>query len=219
MRLLSPTNKGCLSGNASAVPSSTTSRVPSVYCETLLPKKRQCIAYSFGVDGVWDYDNALVRRGCRVLSFDPFCCGASHRMAPDHDFVPIGLAPYDGLAESVTFANATYPVMTMRTIMDSYQHSKIDVLRLPVGTALEWKTLKNLINTGAVQEIRQLSLNLKMEDEDMWEEYRYILTSLRSAGFVPFYAAKQPNGKYLQVQEGTQSLHSRYEVAYGNINM
>jgi len=48
---------------------------------------------------------------------------------------------------------------------------------------------------------------------------RYILTSLRSAGFVPFYASKQPNGKYMQVQEGAQSLHSRYEVAYGNINI
>ena len=26
----------------------------------------------------------------------------------------------------------------------------------------------------------------------MWEEYRLILTSLRAAGFVPFYVAKQP---------------------------
>ena len=66
----------------------------------------------------------------------------------------------------------TYPVMMMKTIMESYQHSKIDVLRLPVATRPQWKTLKNLINTGAIQDIRQLSLNIAMEDDDMWEEYR-----------------------------------------------
>ena len=101
MRLLTPMNKGCSSGNASTVPSSVpTKRVPTVYCETLLPKKRQCIVYSFGVDNIWDFDNALLKRGCRVLSFDPFCCGAAHTMGPEHDFIPIGLAPYDGLIES-----------------------------------------------------------------------------------------------------------------------
>jgi hypothetical protein len=47
---------------------------------------------------------------------------------------------------------------------------------------------------------------------------RYILSALRSAGFVPFYSSKQPDGEYLKVQVGTQALHSRYEVAYGNIN-
>ena len=91
------------------------------------------------------------------------------------------------------------------------------MLRLHARSNAEWKTLKNLINVGAIQEVRQLSLNIQMEEEDMWEEYRYILTSLRGAGFVPYYVAKQPTAKYLQVQEGTQSLYSRYEVSYGNI--
>eukprot|EP00308_Calcidiscus_leptoporus_P020807 CAMPEP_0119357818 /NCGR_PEP_ID=MMETSP1334-20130426/6141_1 /TAXON_ID=127549 /ORGANISM="Calcidiscus leptoporus, Strain RCC1130" /LENGTH=52 /DNA_ID=CAMNT_0007372155 /DNA_START=75 /DNA_END=233 /DNA_ORIENTATION=- len=49
----------------------------------------------------------------------------------------------------------------------------------------------------------------------MWEEYKTILTGLKSAGFSPFYVAKQPDAEYLKVQEGGQSLHSRYEVAYG----
>ena len=101
MRLLTPMNKGCNSGNASTVPSSYgTKRVPTVYCETLIPTRRQCVVYSFGVDNIWDFDNALLKRGCRVLSFDPFCCGAAHKMGPNHDFIPIGLAPYDGLIEA-----------------------------------------------------------------------------------------------------------------------
>ena len=110
-----------------------------------------------------------------------------------------------------------YPVMSMKTIMDSYAHGHVDVLRLNVRSNAEWKTLKNLINVGAVQDVRQLSLALTMEEDDMWEEYRYILAALRGAGFVPYYVAKQPTAKYLQVQEGLKSLYSRYEVSYGNI--
>lgn len=219
MRLLVPGGRGCQAGNGTLVPSSTALRVPTAYCDTLLPKKRQCIAYSFGVDSVWDYDNALVGKGCHVISFDPFCCGAAHHVKEAHDFVPVGLATYDGLADSKDPAhpNTTHPVMTLRTIMSSFEHQKVDLLRMKVSSPLEWKGLKNLLNLGIMEDIRQLSLNIHLKDDDMWEEYKSILTGLRSAGFIPFYVSKQPNAEYLKVQEGTQSLHSRYEIAYGNM--
>ena len=93
---------------------------------------------------------------------------------------------------------------------------QVDVLRLKVGTVHEWKVLKNLVNTGTVQEIRQLSLNIRMEDRDMWQEYKTILNGVRAAGFHPFYVAKQTGAQYLKVQEGSTSLFSAYEVGYGN---
>ncbi len=203
MRLLHPVQRGCPTSNGTVVPSSTSRRVPTSYCETLLPKKRACVAYSFGLDGTWDFDKAMVAASCRVLSFDPLCCGGSHRMSPTHDFIPVGLHTYDGLADSddptsarlpqkrAFFAramlqcmhacahawsrsppprpihpptpalyrraracpvraepNTTFPVLSLRTIMTSYEHTKLDVLRLKVGTNHEWKVLKNLINTG-----------------------------------------------------------------------
>ena len=39
----------------------------------------------------------------------------------------------------------------------------------------------------------------------------------RAAGFHPFYSSKQTGAAYLKVQEGSQSLYSAYEVAYGNV--
>ena len=57
MRLLVPAPRGCPEGNGSFVASSTASRVPSAFCDAALPKKRQCIVYSFGTGGVWDFDN------------------------------------------------------------------------------------------------------------------------------------------------------------------
>jgi hypothetical protein len=182
MRLLVPARRGCPGGNMTLVPSTAPSRVPTAYCDVLLPKKRQCLVYSFGADSVLDFERAMNKRkdpasgesaGCRVVSFDPFCCGAAHLIAPGHSFVPVGLAAFDGMMQAgPEHLNTTFPVMTLRTLMTSLSDSKLDVLRLKVRTALEWKGLKNLIKLGILQEIRQLSLNLHFQDEDMWPEYK-----------------------------------------------
>lgn len=54
-------------------------------------------------------------------------------------------------------------MFTLRTLMSSNEDPKLDALRLKVSSALEWKGLKNLINLGTIQEIRQLSLNLQFK--------------------------------------------------------
>jgi len=219
MRLLVPGARGCPAANATIVSSSNVGRQPTAYCDTLLPKKRACVAYSFGLEGTWDFDKAMVSKGCRVLSFDPLCCGGAHRMGPSHDFIPVGLHTYDGLADSDDPArpNTTFPVLSLKTIMTSYEHPRVDVLRLKVSSNHEWKVLKNLVNTGVLGEIRQLSLNLRMEDRTMWDEYKTILNGVRAAGFHPYYSVKQNGANYLKVQEGSQSLYSAYEVSYGNV--
>jgi len=221
MRLLIPHERGCPGqANGTVIASTDARKVPTAFCSELLPKKRACIAYSFGLDGSFDFDKQMVTATCRVLSFDPLCCGGSHRIGPSHDFIPIGLHWYDGLTDSDDPAhpNTTFPVLTLNTIKTSYEHPKVDVLRLKVGTMHEWKVLKNLVNTGTIQDIRQLSLNLRMEDPTMWEEYRTILNGVRAAGFHPFYVKQQVGAVYLRVQEGQHSLYSAYEVAYGNDN-
>ena len=75
-------------------------------------------------------------------------------------------------------------------------------LRLKVSSNSR-EGLKNLVNTGTIQDIRQLSLNLNMGDPSMWEEHKYVLTGIRG-GFLPFYVAKQPDAEYLRVQEGSR---------------
>ena len=62
MRMLVPMPRGCAGTNGTLVKSSTPTRAQSAYCDALLPKKRQCLVYSFGVDSVWDFDRALLNR-------------------------------------------------------------------------------------------------------------------------------------------------------------
>ena len=63
MRLLVAGARGCPAANATVVTSSAAGRVPTAFCETMLPKKRACVAYSFGLDGTWDFDKV-----CRPAS-------------------------------------------------------------------------------------------------------------------------------------------------------
>ena len=127
MRLLTPAARGCTAGNGTVVPSSTPARVPTAFCDTLLPKKRQPVVYSFGVDNIWDFDKTMAVQGCEVVSFDPFCCGAARKLSETQNFVPIGLAAYDGMATSddPRRPNITYPVLTLRSIMEGHGHSKV----------------------------------------------------------------------------------------------
>ena len=157
---------------------------------------------------------------CTVMSFDPFCCGSAREIGPKHRLIPLGLATYDGLmVAGEEQKNSSYPVMTLKTIMASNKHSKVDLLRLYLDAALDWKALKNLINSGSLRQVRQLSLSLELRDDDMWDEYRIILTSLRAAGFVPFYIVKQPTARFLALQTGRLSLYSSYEASFGNTKL
>ena len=61
MRLVVPSPRGCPAANATLVTSSSVARVPTAYCEMLLPKKRACVAYSFGLEGTWDFDKVCAR--------------------------------------------------------------------------------------------------------------------------------------------------------------
>ena len=68
LRLLLSSPKGCPAANATMVSSSNAGRVPTAYCDTLLPKRRACVAYSFGLEGTWDFDKVCAPLHRRTVS-------------------------------------------------------------------------------------------------------------------------------------------------------
>ena len=130
---------------------------------------------------------------------------------------PAASAPRHARAPAAGVGRLLTGVRALAAPVTSYEHPRVDVLRLKVGSNHEWKVLKNLVNTGVLGEIRQLSLHLRMEDRTMWDEYKTILNGVRAAGFHPYYSKKQTGASFLKVQEGTQQLFSSYEVSYGNV--
>jgi len=212
MQLLTPQARACeASPNGTVVGTPNTAYALPAYCPTKLPKKRQCTCLSFGTNR--SFGSAMATIGCKTVSFD-LAGGPARQIGPNHAFVPADLSTHDGLAVE---SNITIPVLSLQSIIDSLEWTKVDLLRFTVSSIRQWKLLKNLVNTGAVQGLLQLSLNVHFADMTMWSEYQDILTMLSNAGFKPFYIAKQPDAIYLQVQEGTFSLFSKYEVSLGNV--
>ena len=133
LRQLTPVEKGCKASSGTKIASSAPAlRADPVFCETLLPKMRQCVVYSFGVGRTrWDLDKALASDGrCRVKSFDATCCGGFHSIpylaaSASHDFVPLVLAPSDGLVvSSPATGNITAAGLTLKSLMASFGDSQ-----------------------------------------------------------------------------------------------
>ena len=129
LRQLTPVEKGCKASAGTKITSSAPSaRADPAFCETSLPKLRQCVVYSFGVGRTgWDLDKALASDGrCRVKSFDPACCGGSHSIpyhtaSASHDFVPLVLAPSDGLVVGTpATGNITAAGLTLKSLMAGF---------------------------------------------------------------------------------------------------
>ena len=133
LRQLTPVEKGCKASSGTKIASSAPAlRADPVFCETLLPKMRQCVVYSFGVGRTgWDLDKALASDGrCRVKSFDATCCGGFHSIpylaaSASHDFVPLVLAPSDGLVvSSPATGNITAAGLTLKSLMAGFGDSQ-----------------------------------------------------------------------------------------------
>jgi len=211
MQLLTPQARGCDASNGTTVGDTTATRTAPAFCATKLPKRRQCVCMSF-TKGL-DFGTALAAVGCKTFSFDPLV-GTAKTLGPNHVFVPADISTYDGLAKE---GNDTIAVLTLRSIMASQDIDRVDVLRMTVQSARQWHALKYLVNQGSLDGVLQLSLNMTLADVTMWSEYQSILSTVSNSGFKPFYIVKQPGAEYLQVQEGSFSLYSKYEVTMGNV--
>mmetsp|Transcript_33500 Transcript_33500/g.81475 ORF Transcript_33500/g.81475 Transcript_33500/m.81475 type:complete len:256 (+) Transcript_33500:29-796(+) len=211
MQLLTPQARGCEASNGTTIGVSTPLFTAPAYCGTRLPKRRQCVCLSFS-NGL-AFGSALAAVGCKVFSFDP-SAGVARSLSPSHTAVPADIGTFDGIAKE---GNTTFVALTLKSIMDSQEIERVDLLRMTVHSVRQWRTLKSLVNLGWLDGVLQLSLNMTFSDITMWSEYQNILTMVSNHGFKPYYVVKQPGAEYLQVQEGAFSLYSKYEVGMGNV--
>ena len=121
---------------------------------------RGCVVYSFGINYQWDFDDFMHSYGCIVYSFDP---GMSYRAvrSPGHFFFPIGLAAFDGISNTSTLYSkkTKYKVATLQTLMRTFNHTRLDVVRFDVAGA-EWDVLHS--NRNSLVGVNQLSMEIHM---------------------------------------------------------
>lgn len=166
MQLLTPQPRGCDASNGTTVGLSTAARAAPAYCGTKLPKRHQCVCLSF-TEGL-EFGSALAEAGCKVFSFDPFG-GRARTVSSNLAFIPADISTFDGLVKA---GNDTVAALTLNSIISSQQLDRVDILRMTIASARQWKTLKYLVNSGSLDGVLQLSLNMSFCDITMWSEYQ-----------------------------------------------
>lgn len=123
-----------------------------------------CVVYSFGIAYNWIFDDYMVGRGCHVFSFDPSMNVSKHYRSPTHLFEPIGIGVQDGLhtgASTLYGKKTDYPVLTLESMMQRYNHTHIDLVRMDVESA-EWSVLRDWTRKKLWKRMDQLLMEIHM---------------------------------------------------------
>lgn len=158
--------------------------------ETLL-QRQGCKVYSFGSNGDTDFEEAvLATTNCEVHVFDPTLGQEALKKLskqPKIQFHPVGLGPKNEQVEMtdnrMTMGNNrhhTMDLLTLQTIMQSLNHTWIDVLKIDIE-GFEYAVLQQLMKTSK----SQLPVSQLLIEFHYWEDAertlpRDILATLKS---------------------------------------
>ena len=114
--------------------------------------KYPCLAYSFGINIDWTFDEELTQTyGCDVFSFDPSIGRKDYRHSAKVWFYNLGINGKN--------IDKNWKLRNIDTIMRMLNHTKwnLDILKLDVEGA-EWPSLIQMLESGILRKVGQLYL-------------------------------------------------------------
>lgn len=198
----------------------------------LAPSPDKCIAYSFGINNEWSFDEAMEKYGCRVFAFDPSMNVSDHDRSEWIHFYQIALGSKDGDTWNGRSGVQTRTLDSIHKMLKSRHDSDvIDYLKLDIETA-EWDVLPQIVSSGMMDKVRQLSVEIHLpngsSNEDQHnepflslDEYRKlarILQSLENYGLVRFDSKRNPWSVEVGKATGLLGVDApyAYEIAWFN---
>ena len=182
-------------------------------CLDNLPKEG-CVAYSFGIDNKWFFDDFMIKMNCTVYSYDPSMKQRKfiRHKNPLNLFQPIGIDAKGGKhgGKSTLYTHAGgYDVMTLSQMMEKNGHSHVHVVRMDVEAA-EWDILEEWTQHGMWDKIDQLLLEIHMFANSKEDGERY-LSILKK---IPFKLFKLQKNMHSPGQLFVSGLTRVYEMGY-----
>jgi hypothetical protein len=186
----------------------------------IAPKPGKCLVYSFGINNEWSFDEKMSRYGCEVFAFDP-SMGMDH-----HDHIPGNVHFYNwGLGDKDEFDHhLNWTFRSLSSIYDelSYRHGRkiIDYLKIDIEYS-EWMALPEVIDSGMMSYVRQLGMEIHLDNNASLKQHVYwakLLRTIEKMGMVRFDSEYNPwfVGNFTKFPL-TGSLG--YEIAWYNSNL
>jgi Methyltransferase domain len=180
----------------------------------IAPNSSSCLIYSFGINDEWSFDLHFEQFGCQVHAFDPSMDMANGNYTANIRYWNIGLA-------SKNTKYAGWKLFTLNFIYDKLKNSHgpevIDYLKMDIE-GNEWNALPQIIDSGMLDNVRQLGVEFHLESDEPVEEYRKrirIIKQLEERGMVRF-ASRVNVWMERDVDVLNRTDHVGYEIAWYN---
>ncbi|XP_052104869.1 probable methyltransferase-like protein 24 [Mytilus californianus] len=167
-----------------------------------------CLVYSFGINWDFSFDAAIVEAySCDVHSFDPSMQRTDFRRAGHIWFHNLGLGN-----KTEIYRKDKWKISTLKDIYSDLGHKSttVDILKIDIE-AMEWISIPNMIQTGAIVNVRQLLV--EFHAYSVLLQHLYILRSIYNEGFRIYWYHRNP-GKRNIIQGKFVENTACYEVYF-----
>jgi len=171
----------------------------------------QCVAYSFGSNGIVNYELQLrARTGCDVHIFDPTVSDDRiPTLPPGITFHKVGVS---GTTGEVKIGDSMFQVKSLADILAELGHTHINVLKVDID-AYEYALLRSMKESGALASlVDELLLEIHWQGHDPTLD---LLETIANAGFRSFNM--EPNLFYYALPAAGieySYIHDRVAAAY-----